>query len=88
MAQKPISFEKVAASVGRSGAGLYRSRLTPKHLADLKKFGTYLDKVERLSPNTVRAYQSWVAKAGVDGVAVGTHVKSAMRAYGRYLKSK
>jgi hypothetical protein len=87
MAQK--SFEKLVASVGSSGRGLHRSKLPPGDLAKIKKFGTYLKSVEHKSDNTARAYQSWVAKAKVEGgVGDNSHVKSALRAFGRYLKTK
>jgi hypothetical protein len=83
-----VSMEKLVASLGKSVAGAYRSRLDRGDLAHLKKFGTYLIKVEGKSPNTARAYQSWVAKALAEGGAVDSHVKSAAKAFARYWKSK
>jgi hypothetical protein len=54
----------------------------------LEEFVTYLVRVEGKSPNTARAYKSWVAKALVEHGASESHVKSAVKALGRFRASR
>ena len=54
----------------------------------LEEFVSYLVRVEGKSPNTARAYKSWVAKALVEHGAFDSHVKSAVNALGRFRASR
>lgn len=66
----------------------HQSKLNGATLEMLKDFGTYLVNQEGKTLNTARAYVSWCAKALVEHGAHDSHVKSAVKALGRYRASK
>jgi len=88
MPARPLSVDRLLASVGRPTRGSHQSALPRATLAILEEFVTYLVRVEGKSPNTARAYKSWVAKALVEHGAFDSHVKSAVKALGRFRDSR
>lgn len=88
MPSRPLSVDQLLASIGRSPRGSHQSELPRATLAVLEEFVTYLVRVEGKSPNTARAYKSWVAKALVEHGASESHVKSAVKALGRFRASR
>lgn len=80
------AIEQLLASLGKVPRNSHQAHLDAKTLGDLKRFATWLVKVEGKGANTARVYKSLCAKAlAQDGYDPNNKIMmSALKALGRW----